>query len=69
MSGIEYQTLNKKCLDFSFLPTRVFGYFEGKYCNKIVSFHIWTNYRISDLYGEQTANQITKHLISSVWYF
>ena len=36
--------------------------------DKVVSFHIWTNYRIKDLYHEWRANQITRNSISSVQY-
>ena len=46
---INYQTLDKKYLEFYFLPTRVFGHFEGK-CSVIklsVSiFRQTTGYRI-----------------------
>ena len=36
--------------------------------DKNVSFHIWTNYSIQDLYREWRANQITGNSIFSVWY-
>ena len=62
---IKYQTLIKIfrtifSTDSSFRP------FCGKiFCDKNVSFHIWTNCSIKDLYREYRANQITENSISS----
>ena len=45
-SFIKYQTLEIEYLEFYFLPTRVFGHFEGKFSVIKLSVPYFNNYRI-----------------------